>query len=259
MKTVTDHLGRNVNFHYPPKRIVSFAPAITDTLYSLGLDTKIVGRTRFCVHPKGKVEKAINVGGTKDMKIERVQALTPDIVITEKEENTKEMVEELEKFVPVYVFEIQTVEDALKMIVDLERLTDRSEEAIELKQKIIAAFNKIPALEVKKRIAYVIWKNPYMVVGKNTYIQSLLQRLGFENPFVEFEGRYPTVTEEDLRAANLDYLLLATEPYPFREKHKQEFRDIAPGANLKIVDGEMFWYGVKMLDAAKYFKEELLR
>lgn len=259
MKSFTDHLGRAVKMNYPPKRIVSFAPAITDTLYSLGLDTEIVGRTRFCVHPKEKVVKATNVGGTKDMKIERIHALKPDIIIVEKEENTKEMVEELEEFFPVFVFEVQTVKDALKMIVDLGNLTDRTRQAVDLEQKIIAAFRRIPTRIGKARAAYVIWKNPYMVVGKNTYIQSLLEKLGFENPFVKFEGRYPSVTEEDLRAAKLDYILLATEPYPFQEKHKQEFLQISPDANIKIVDGEMFWYGVKMVDAAKYFKEELLR
>src|SRR5699024_12862531 len=82
------------------RSIVSFAPAITDTLYSLYLDEEIVGRTRFCIHPKGKVEKAMNVGGTKDMKIDRVRALNPDLIICEKEENTKEMVTELEKHYP---------------------------------------------------------------------------------------------------------------------------------------------------------------
>lgn len=254
-----DHLGRTLTYDFPPKRIISFAPAITDTLYSLHLNAEIVGRTRFCIHPKEKVKKAVNVGGTKDMKLERVHALKPDIVICEKEENTKEMVEELEKHFPVYVFEVQTVNDALKMIVDLGMLTDRNEEAFTLKQQITTAFQKIPTLKVAKRVAYVIWKDPYMVVGKNTYIQSLLQRMGFVNPFIEYEGRYPTVTEEDFRHANLDYILLATEPYPFQEKHKKAFLTISPDADPVIIDGEMFWYGVKMLDAVTYFNEKLLR
>ena len=259
MKQITDQLGRKLSYSYPPQRIISFAPAITETLFSLDLRKEIIGRTRFCIHPKGIIEQVVNVGGTKDMKIERIHALKPDIIIVEKEENTKEMVEELEEFFPVFVFEVQTVKDALKMIVDLGNLTDRTRQAVDLEQKIIAAFRRIPTRIGKARAAYVIWKNPYMVVGKNTYIQSLLEKLGFENPFVKFEGRYPSVTEEDLRAAKLDYILLATEPYPFQEKHKQEFLQISPDANIKIVDGEMFWYGVKMVDAAKYFKEELLR
>ena len=259
MKTITDQLGREVTFDYPPKRIVSFAPAITDTLYSLNLDDEIVGRTRFCIHPKGKVEKAVNVGGTKDMKIDRVHALKPDIVILEKEENTKEMATELEEHFSVFVFEVQTVDDALKMIVDLGMLVDREHEAKTLEEEIQTAFQQFPSLENAKRAAYVIWKNPYMVVGENTYIQSLLEKLGFINPFVEFAGRYPTVTREDIQAAKLDYVLLATEPYPFQEKHMEEFLEIAPEAKPLIVDGEMFWYGVKMLDAVTYFRKEFLK
>ncbi|MEI3607415.1 helical backbone metal receptor [Pseudogracilibacillus sp. SE30717A] len=258
MKTIEDHLGRSLTYNYLPKRIISFAPAITDTLYSLNLEKKIVGRTRFCIHPKGKVEQAVNVGGTKDMKLDRVLALKPDLIIVEKEENTKEMVQQLEAYFPVFVFEVQTVADALKMIDDLGKLTARQQEATNLIKKIKTAFDQLPTLDVSKRAAYMIWKNPYMVVGNNTYIQSLLETLGFANPFIAYEGRYPSVTKQDILQANLDYIFLATEPFPFREKHLQEFKKIAPQAKPLIVDGEMFWYGVKMLKAAHYFRNELL-
>src|SRR5699024_2535483 len=259
MKKINDQLGRTIEFRNPPQRIVSFAPAITDTLYSLHLEEEIVGRTRFCIHPKGKVEKAMNVGGTKDMKIDRVRALNPDLIICEKEENTKEMVAELEKHYPVYVFEIQTYSDALNMISGLGELTDRTAEAQRLKQHIESAFDSIPTPKRRKRAAYIIWQHPYMVVGKHTYIHSLLGKLGYENPFVHFPARYPTVTEDDLRAADLDTILLATEPFPFGKKHLDTFSQLLPDADLKIVDGEMFWYGVKMLEAAEYFKQTLLR
>lgn len=259
MKTCIDHLGRSLTFNFPPQRIISFAPAITDTLYSLGLTQQIVGRTRFCVHPKGQVEQAINIGGTKDMKLERIHSLDPDLIIMEKEENTLEMVQQLEKQFPVYVFEIQNVSDAFKMVADLGELTSRQQQAAHLHEKITTAFKEIPTLDGTKRVAYIIWKNPYMVVGKNTYIQSLLKTLGFTNPFIEFEGRYPTVTETDIIHANLDYVFLATEPYPFRQKHIAEFKEITPKSEPVIVDGEMFWYGVKMLDAANYFNNKLLK
>lgn len=239
--------------------MISFAPAITDTLYSLQLDKEIVGRTRFCIHPKDKVQHAVNVGGTKDMKLERVHALKPDLIVMEKEENTKEMVEELEKHYPVYVCEIQTVPDAMVMIKTLGDITDRKKQANLLYQNITTAFKKIPIDYKHKRVAYVIWKNPFMVVGKNTYIQSLLEKLGFINPFIAYEGRYPTIDAEDFKKEQLDYILLATEPYPFRVEHKADFRAIAPNAQPVIVDGEMFWYGVKMLDAVTYFNQSFLR
>ena len=257
MKTVTDQLGRTVTYPYPPKKIVSFAPAITETLFSLNLQEHIVGRTRFCIHPKGIVEKAVNVGGTKDLKMERIHALQPDLIVVEKEENTKEMVEELEQHYPVYAFEVQTVEDALTMIATLGTIVDRTIEADALVHDIRSAFTAFPKLYEKKRVAYVIWQNPYMVVGKHTYIQSLLAQLGFYNPFIEFEGRYPTVTEAEFRAAKLDYVLLATEPFPFQEKHIPTFEKLTNGAKTVIVDGEMFWYGVKMLEAIPYFNNHL--
>lgn|SRR5690625_658711 len=259
MKTVIDYLGREVSYSYPPKKIISFAPAITGTLFHLHIDDAIVGRTRFCVHPKGKVEKAVNVGGTKDLKIERVRSLKPDLIIVEKEENTKEMVDELEAEFPVYVFEVQTVDDALKMIVDLGTLVHRKEQAEQLHEKIITSFQQIPLSFSGKRVAYVIWKNPYMVVGKNTYIQSLLDKLGFINPFVAYEGRYPTITEDDFARENLDYILLASEPYPFKDKNIPEFLTFSPHSQPVIVDGEMFWYGVKMLEAVTYFNERFLQ
>lgn len=256
MRTVTDHLGREVTFSYPPKKIISFAPAITDTMFHLGLDREVVGRTRFCIYPKGKVEKAVNVGGTKDYKIERVKNLEPDLIIVEKEENTREMVEELEKYYPVYCFEVQNVNDALQMITDLGDITDRKDRALTLRQKIIEAFDTLPKLFSGKRAAYVIWQNPYMVVGKNTYINSVLETIGLTNPFTEKEGRYPEVTEEDFRNAQLDYIFLATEPYPFRDEHVKQFNEIKPEANTQLIDGEMFWYGVKMLEAVPYLKKK---
>ncbi len=254
MKQTIDQLGRTITYSYPPKKIISFAPAITETLFSLGLEKEIVGRTRFCIHPKGVVEQAVNVGGTKDMKIDRIHDLEPDLIIVEKEENTKEMVEELEQHYPVYAFEVQTVADALQMIQDLGMIVDRTNEATTLIENIQTAFHDFPTLYKGKRVAYVIWQNPYMVVGKDTYIQSLLDKLGFINPFTKVEGRYPAVTKEELQAADLDYILLATEPFPFQEKHIPIFAEMLPKTEPIIVDGEMFWYGVKMMDAVPYFK-----
>src|SRR5699024_7931067 len=155
--------------------------------------------------------------------------------------------------------EVQTVDDALHMILDLGKLVDRVDSARLLYERIVEDFATFLSHYTRKRVAYVIWKDPYMVVGKNTYIQSLLERLGFVNPFLYYEGRYPEVTIEDLRAEALDYFLLASEPYPFREKHQEEFLKIDTNAMPLLVDGEMFWYGVKMLRAVEYFKMELAK
>lgn len=254
-KKVFDHLERTVEFSYPPKRIISIAPGLTDTLYSLNLANEIVGRTRYCLHPKDKVQLAEPVGGTKDMNLEKIKLLKPDLIFAEKEENTREIVEQLEKEFPVYVAEVQSVNHAYKMITDLGEVTNRSFEAAQLLATIENGFEDLPIFPHKK-VAYVIWRKPYMVAGRNTYIDSLLQTLGFKNAFSNCEGRYPAVTEDDLKHANLDYLFLATEPFPFKEKHLSEFAQFLPNVKPIILDGEMFWYGPRMVDAAAYFKRK---
>lgn len=251
---VQDHLGRTVNLQGTPMRIISLVPAITETMYHLGLEKNLVGRTRFCKFPKDKVKQALNIGGTKDIKLDRIHELKPDLIIAEKEENTKEIVETLEQHYPVFVFEVQKIEHIYRMIHDLGKLTERYEPASELINEIQTAYQALPKAN-NKRVAYVIWKKPYMVVGKDTYIQSLLEELGFTNPFIEAVGRYPVVTVEDLRQAELDEIFLATEPFPFREKHLEEFQALLPGVKPFIVDGEMFWYGAKMVEAAAYFRK----
>lgn len=253
-KTVIDKIGRSVTYSFPPKRIVSLCPGITDTLFGLDLEDEIVGRTRYCIHPKGKVENVQAVAGTKDIKLDAIKAVKPDLIIVEKEENTKEIVEELEQYFPVYVAEVQTIDEAFQMIEDMGALTDRIQPASQLVTTIREQFKTIPNIE-GKRVAYVIWRKPYMVVGKDTYIQSMLEQMGFINPFIQVEGRYPAVTVEEFQQKELDCLLLASEPFPYKEKHIPEFENFLPNTEIILVDGEMFWYGPRMLEAARYLRK----
>lgn len=253
-KTVTDHLGRNVTYQFPPNRLISLCPCITETLYSLQLQEEIVGRTRYCIYPKSEIKNTTIVGGTKDIDLAEVDKLEPDLIIVEKEENTEEIVEALEKHYPVYVAEVQSINSAYRMIHDIGYVTNRDMEASRLLTKVQTEFDSLPHAN-GKRVAYVIWKEPYMVVGKDTYIQSVLDKLGYINPFTSLKGRYPSVTAEDFQNAELDYVLLATEPYSFEEKHREEFIKMMPNTKVKNVDGEMFWYGAKMIEAAHYFKQ----
>src|SRR5699024_3219026 len=144
MQRVTDNLGRDITYTYPPKRIISLDPAITETLFHLGLEDEVVGRTRFCIHPKGKVEQAVNVGGTKDMKIERIHDFKPDLIIAEKEENTKDIVEALDADYVPYAFESETGDDAFHMIEELGVLIGTTESAVNLKKDILAHFYQRP-------------------------------------------------------------------------------------------------------------------
>lgn len=252
-KEVTDHLGRKITYEFPPKRIISLCPGITETLFEIGLENEIAGRTRYCKYPVAAQEIPA-VAGTKDLKLEKIHEVKPDLIIMEKEENTKEMVEMLEQYYPVYVAEVQTIDNAYRMITDMGRLTDRKQKADTLADSIRSAFAGLPALPAA-RVAYVIWKKPYMVAGRDTYINSLLQRIGFVTPFAGSTDRYPTVTEMQFKEENLDLVLLSSEPYPFKEKQQREFQEMLPGTSIQLIDGEMFWYGARMLKSAPYLRE----
>lgn len=248
-----DHIGRKIEVPIEPKRIISLCPAITATLFEIGLNDEVVGRTRFCIYPKEQVAKVPVVAGTKDIQIDHIRALKPDLIIAEKEENTKEIVTQLEKEFPVFVFEIQSIQENKRMIQDLGKLVHKSKEATELASAIETAFKNLPNMQ-GKRAAYMIWRTPHMVVGDSTYINSVLESLHLVNPFTQFDGRYPAITFEDLQNAQLDYLFLATEPFRFQDKHVQEFAEKLPGVKVSLIDGEMFWYGVKMIEGAAYLK-----
>ncbi|OJH19300.1 iron ABC transporter substrate-binding protein [Bacillus obstructivus] len=251
-KMIEDHLSRIVEYQSPPKRIISICPGITDTLYSLQLENEVVGRTKYCIFPKDKVSNASVVGGTKQINLQVIRELKPDLIIAEKEENTKEIVEELEREFPVFVAEIQSIKDAYRMIRDIGEVTNREELARTLIERIKYQFQEIPSV-CGKRVAYVIWRKPYMVVGNDTYIHSVLEKLGFINPFATKSDRYPIVTIKDFQDADLDFVFLATEPFPYSDKYKQEFMKFIPNVVPIIVEGEMFWYGPRMLEASKYF------
>lgn len=254
-QSIIDHLGRKVIAPSLPRRIISICPAITETLFSLGLKNEIIGRTKYCIFPKEEVENVEIVGGTKEVDVDKIRSLQPDLILAEKEENTEEIVLALENIAPVFVMEVQSIQQAYRMIESLGLLTDKVQVASNL---IVSCKQSLPSISLKaqRRAAYVIWRKPYMVVGGSTYINDVLHTLGLINPFDQEASRYPAVTKEDLAVANLDVLLLASEPFPFAEKHLAEFQDfLLPHTKILLVDGEMFWYGSKMVTAGPYFNE----
>ncbi len=253
-KNVIDHVGRRLSFSFPPQRIVSLCPSITRTLFDLGLGQRVLGRTQFCIHPAGDVKKAAVVGGTKQVKYERIDEIRPDLIIAEKEENPREMVERLADSYPVYVADVENVADALHMIRDLGEITDCRTEADHLADKIDRLFRTLPDFSPRKA-AYFIWQNPYMAAGKNTFIHDMMQYAGLRNVFAHKKERYPQVTKDEVRKAAPDVIILSSEPFPFKESHRQEFlKELPKGTSVLLADGEVFsWYGSKMLDAPDYF------
>jgi ABC-type Fe3+-hydroxamate transport system substrate-binding protein len=255
MIRLTDQLEREVTLVKVPQRIVSLCPSITETLYHFGLEDEVVGRTRFCIHPKEKVKQALRVGGTKDVKLDRLFSLNPDLVIAEKEENIKEQIEAIAAQCSVYVADVKGLDSALDMIRGVGVACGKAKEGNQLAKEISATFIRFEPNTNRPRIAYFIWKDPWMLAGKETYIQDLLQRLGYENVGLELEGRYPTVTEDQLRTLEPELVLLSSEPFPFAQKHMSILEGLLPKARVQLVDGEYFsWYGSRMLEAATYLQ-----
>jgi ABC-type Fe3+-hydroxamate transport system substrate-binding protein len=248
---VKDQLNRTVHLSGIPRRIVSLVPSQTELLYDLGLDEEVVGITKFCVHPRSWFQTKKRVGGTKKLHIEIIRQLQPDLIIANKEENNQSDIEALEKEFPVWVSDIQNIQDALGMIVAIGEITAKEHAARQLILHIQTAFNQpIP----KKRTAvYAIWCNPWMFAGKDTFITEMMREAGFEN--IIQDSRYPILDEEQIKSLNPEYILLSSEPFPFAEKHKTHWKNILPDTEVILVDGEYFsWYGSRMLKAIDYFR-----
>ncbi len=249
---LTDSLGRPLTLPDNPSRIISLCPSQTETLFALGLGTCIVGRTRYCIHPADKVASIPVVGGTKKVDIDTVTALSPDLIIAEKEENTREDVEKLSTIAPVYVTKNESYQEALETIQRLGAITGKEAEAMQLVKSIEAAWHKIPPSQRPLRVLYLIWRKPYMAAGQPTFIDSLMRRLGWENIAAALPGRYPVL--ENPSILDPEVVLLCTEPYPFKAQHIPEIQSIWPKAHIEIVRGDYFaWYGVRMIEAASYF------
>jgi ABC-type Fe3+-hydroxamate transport system substrate-binding protein len=256
MLKVIDGLSKEIELQTLPLRIVSTVPSQTELLYSLGLTNQILGYTWFCIHPKEKPEFAKKIGGTKNLKIDIIESLKPDLIIANKEENEKEQIEQLSEKFQTYVSDIFNLNDALKMILDVGILTDTEEKAQTLINNIKTKFSSLEKINNQPKVLYMIWKKPWMCAGKDTFIDSMLSTLGFINAVPH--SRYPILEETELEGLKPDFIFLSSEPYPFKEKHINELQNRFPNSKVLIVDGEMFsWYGSRLIESATYFKDLL--
>jgi ABC-type Fe3+-hydroxamate transport system substrate-binding protein len=250
----TDQLHRPISLeNFPPKRIVSLVPSQTELLYDLGLKTEVVGITKFCIHPEQWFKNKQRIGGTKTIKLDVIDALKPDLIIANKEENEQLQIEALCKKYPVYISNIFNLDDALQMIKDVGEITSTSQLATIISDKISLEFSQLNELQQTKTCCYLIWKNPYMACGSETFVNNMLKCVGLKNVF---EGRYPECTIEILKEKNPEVILLSSEPYPFKDEHILELQQHLPNSNILLVDGELFsWYGSRLLQAPKYFSQ----
>jgi len=252
-----DQLNRTIQLNKIPKRIISLVPSQTELLCDLGLESSIVGITKFCVHPNQlKKEKTI-VGGTKDVHFNKIRALQPDLILCNKEENTLEMIQELETIAPVHISDICTIEDCLELIEMYGLMFSREKKANEISNQIQALHEDFKEFIKDKptlKTAYFIWKKPWMVAAKETFIDEMMQLNKFENYFGHLK-RYPEIELYEDKEETAELVLLSSEPFPFKEKHKEVLRNYFPKAKILVVDGEAFsWYGSRLIKAFDYFK-----
>lgn len=272
----TDQLNEKISLENYPKRIISIVPSQTELLFDLGLAENIVGITKFCIHPKEQIKNNPHIkkiGGTKNFNFEQMKALSPDLIIGNKEENYEIGILELKKDFPVFMTDIYDLKDALNMIKLLGNITNTAQKATNIHNEISKEFefllesisennskkSKEKNQKTQKKVAYFIWNKPMMIATTNTFIDNMLQLIGFENAFANLV-RYPSVSEQDVINTEPDIIFLSSEPFPFKEKHIDYFKSICPHAHVQVVDGELFsWYGSRLKYAAKYFLEQIVK
>lgn len=262
MPLFTDQTGRTISIPSHPQRIISLVPSQTELLYDLGLGDQVVGITKFCVHPESWFRSKTRIGGTKAIKFELIQQLRPDLIIANKEENVKEQVEELARHYPVWVSDIHDLESSLDMIRQVGIVTGKEGKGNELAARIAERFAHLAQrLPHHGNIptAYLIWRNPWMTIGQDTFIHDMLTQCGLTNVFGHLK-RYPEISIDDLKKAECRLLLLSSEPYPFKQQHIDELKVEMPHTKIILVDGEYFsWYGSRLLGAPEYFLSLLER
>jgi ABC-type Fe3+-hydroxamate transport system substrate-binding protein len=235
-----------------PNRIVSLVPSLTEGLFSFGVGERVVGRTRYCLWPPRAVGRVPTVGGTKKVDVRRVLELEPDLVVAVKEENTRENIEELEEAgIPVFVGAPEDVVGAIRLLRELAGRVEapRTQAVMGPIERVYGRLKNGAAREAP-RVFVPIWKKPYMSIGSDTYVHDVLETCGGENVCGD-AMRYPTITLEEVEAAQPEIVLLPDEPYPFSAEDLEDFYALdVPAASsdrMHLVDGKLLaWYGPRM-------------
>lgn len=241
-----DDRGIPLDLAGPPQRIISLVPSLTETLVDLGVEDRIVGLTKFCIHPAHLRRERTRVGGTKGVRVDVILDLQPDLVIANLEENEAQDIMALEiSGIPCWVCDVRTVERAFRLLSDLGALVGMAERGADLEAEARQSWEE-GRLSFNpgqgRKVAYAVWRNPWMWAGHDAYIQSVLRWWGWA-PWPE-AARYPELDIAEVRDHGVDEVLLPSEPFPFKEDHKAECQ----GLDARLVDGEMFsWYGSRML------------
>lgn len=247
-------------------RIASLVPSATETLVALGLGPLLVARTGFCIHPAEALKAVPKVGGTKDVNLAKLKKLAPTHVVVNVDENRLETAEALREFVPeVIVTHPRRPEDNLALFEQLRAAfagqPGVNEKAAALAAEFSAALARCRQQpRAAEKALYLIWREPWMTVARDTYISTLLAEAGWHTwPDVlggeRGAGRYPALTGDESWLAGIDRVLLSSEPYRFGDMHLAEAQALCPQAQVLLVDGELLsWWGSRGAAGLDYLR-----
>lgn len=242
--------GKNI-----PERIVSLCPSMTETLIDLGVAERLVGVTRYCIHPKTVVEDLPKVGGTKNPDLDAIRAAKPDLVFVNAEENRREDYEALAADLDVDVSMprfVQEVPDELRRVGRrIGKEAEAEERAVQLERRL----SELDQARTPFTFAYLIWRKPWMTVSGDTYISDLFARAGGTNVYGEATQRYPETTLEELRAKAPRLVLLPDEPYPFDEGHRKQLASVLESRVERVSGDDCCWHGVRSIRGVRVVME----
>lgn len=242
-------------FNPPYRRIISLIPSVTESLFDLGADEQIAGITSYCVSPRPQVFRKPKIGGTKNPDLGKIRQLEPDLIIANVEENRKEDVLELEKLCDVYLNFPKSVADTKVLLEHLALLTGREAEPY-LSAIDLAVRGQKPR---SGSVLYLIWNDPYWTIGEDTYIADMLRLRGLQNAIQVPDRRYFPLSSEQIEASGSEIVLLPSEPFRFRELHREEFALRFPAlpavrsGKILLADGRMTsWFGTRTPNGILY-------
>ncbi|HEY8243557.1 MAG TPA: helical backbone metal receptor [Casimicrobiaceae bacterium] len=236
-------------------RIASLVPSLTELLFALDLGDRVVARTGFCVHPRDAVRRVPKVGGTKDVDLERLRASRPTHLIVNVDENRREVVDAARAFVPhVIVTHPMAPDDNRRLYALFGAIFGRESQAAALAARLdaaLASLDRAAAALPRQRVLYLIWREPWMAVSRDTYVAATLARAGLDALPERASRRYPAIDDDDPAWSDADRILLSTEPYAFRERDRASLARTT-GKRVDLVDGEWTsWYGSRAIDGLR--------
>lgn len=247
-------------------RIVSLVPSLTELLVALGLAPWLVGRTGFCIHPADVLRSVPKIGGTKDVNLAKLRRLAPTHVLVNVDENRLETVDAIRSFVPNVLVthplapadNLALLEQMVNAFAELPGVRDKAARLADELQTALARCAARPWPE--QRVLYLIWRDPWMTVARDTYIARMLEQVGWRSwPAVEGgstgAARYPMLQGDESWLAHIDQVLLSSEPYRFTQQHLPLAQALCPQARVRLVDGELLsWYGPRAAQGLDYLR-----